>query len=134
MSLSLDTDIAADENLFGKVIANLQGDDIEIDDTDMKITGTIHYVTGYTQYSPGNVEEQSGYYLATHASAEPVPDSITIELLGGVRGHPTTLDSDGISVCRFTNIDTQKIQVVAWRDGASVVKTYDLSGLTLEEP
>ena len=131
ISLSVDADIAADENLLGKVVADLQ-EDVEVDPYAGKITGTLHYVTGYTGWS-GDVSEQSGNYLALHHETIPDADSITVEVLNGTVGHPVTLDSDGLCVYRITNKDTQKIRVIAWKDGVPAIQqTYDLSELELE--
>ena len=131
ISLSVDADISASENLLGKYVTDLQ-EDIEIDSEEGKIEGTLKYVTGYTGFS-GAAAEQSGNYLALHCEALPEADNITVELLGGTVGHPATLDDDGLIVIRITDPETQKICVTAWKDGASVVQTYDLSGLTLED-
>lgn len=112
-------------------MADLQ-EDIEIDPVEGTIEGTLHYVTGYTGWS-GDVSEQSGNYLAIHSECVPEADKITVELVGGTVGHPVELGDDGICVYRITDKDTQKIRVVAWKDDASVVQEFDLSGLTLED-
>lgn len=43
-----------------------------------------------------------------------------------------TLDEDGIWIGRIADKDSQTVKVVASKDGASVTKTYTLSGLTLQ--
>lgn len=123
--------MSASEDLLGKDVTDLQ-EDIEIDPDEGTIEGTLKHVTGYTGFS-GTAAEQSGNYLALHCEALPEADSITVELIGGTVGHPVTLDADGLIVLRITDNETQKIRVTAWKDGASVVQTYDLSGLTLED-
>lgn len=94
------------------------------------ITGTLKYVTGYTGFS-GDVEEQSGNYIALHTESE-AGATITVQVIGG--DHPASaLDSDGISVCRIKNT-SQKIQFVATKEGrGTATKTLSLSGLTLED-
>ena len=126
ITLSVDADISAGTDLLGKSASDLQtGIEIGAD----SITGTLKYVTGYTGFS-GDSSEQSGNYLAFHAEADG-SDSITIELINGTVGHPVTLDSDGLAIVRITNKATQRLRVVAYKDGNTVVKEYDLSGLTL---
>jgi hypothetical protein len=94
------------------------------------ITGTLKYITGWTAFS-GDVEEQSGNYIALHTESEDGA-TITVQVIGG--DHPAaTLDDDGISICRIKNT-SQKIQFVATKEGrGTAVKTLSLSGLTLED-
>ena len=99
---------------------------------DTGITGTLKYVTDYTDFS-GNVEEQSGNYLALHCGTNIEADSITVELINGTVGHPVTLDSDGLIILRISDKDTQSVRVVATKDGEKAVKTYSLTGLTLNQ-
>ena len=94
------------------------------------ITGTLHHVTDYTGFS-SNVEQQSGHYLALHATAEGA-DAITVELVGGVSG-PVTLDEDGIIVLLIADTSTQSVRVVATKGANSEALTYSLTGVTLEE-
>ena len=125
--MSIDADISTSVDLLGKIVTDLQ-ESIVVGDT--AITGTLKHVTGYTGFS-GDVEEQSGNYLAIHCE---VPDAeeatITVEVVGGTSG-PVTLDSDGIIIDRIANT-SQKIRVVASLAGYdSYTRTFDLSGLTL---
>ena len=55
----------------------------------------------------------------------------TVELVGGTNG-PVTLDADKNIVLLIKSNTTQSIKVVSTKDGASVTKTYTLTGLTLE--
>ena len=125
---SLDVTISAvadDVDLLGKDAGDLQ-EDIAI--ANGAVTGTLKYVTGYTGFS-GNVEEQSGNYLAIKVEAN--ADSITVELVGGTVGHPVTLDSDGMIVLRIANTSTQSITVVATKGNVSETHNLSISGLTL---
>lgn len=115
--------------LFGKSVSDLQSDVVI---TSTGISGTLNYVTGYTGFS-GDVSEQKGNYLALHVDTKEPVDSITVELLGGSLGHAVTLDSDRIIVIRITDKDTQKVKVVVNKEGMQQVKTYSLTGLTLNE-
>lgn len=92
------------------------------------VTGTLHYVTGYTQFS-GTEAEQSGNYLALKV------DSTAEELYvkDTAAGEYTELDDSGITVMRITNKNTQKLYVKAVADYLTTEFVYDLSGLTLEE-
>ena len=125
--MSVDADIPASEDLFGKTVSDLQTD-VRIGSN--AITGTLKYVDDYTGFS-SKTEEQSGNYLVIHA-ADPTADSVTVEVVGGTSG-PRTLDSDGLIVLRIANKNTQSIQVKSYKNGAVIAtKNYSLTGLTLE--
>lgn len=125
--MSVDADIPASEDLFGKTVSDLQ-ENVVIGATG--ITGTLKYVDDYTGFS-SKTEEQSGNYLAIHA-ADSNADSVTVEVIGGTAG-PRTLDSDGLIVLRIADKNTQSIQVKSYKDGvAKDTKNYSLTGLTLE--
>ena len=94
------------------------------------ITGTLKYVTGYTEFS-SETSEQSGNYLVLKLAVDPVDAVTTVEVVGGTKG-PVTLDSDMNIVLLIRNKDTQSIKVTVTKGTESVVKTYSLTGLTLE--
>lgn len=119
--LTTDVEIAADEDLFGKVVADLQ-ENIEI--TDSEIKGTLKHVTGYTGFS-SDESMQSGNYLAIHNETNN-DEPIFVELVGGVSG-PRQLDSDGIIILRIAN----KQQIVRVTSG-SAIKEYSLANIILE--
>lgn len=128
--MSVDADIPASVDLFGKRVTDLQSDVVVGANA---ITGTLNMITDYTGFS-SDVELQSGHYIAIH-SAVPLASSATItaEIVGGISG-PVTLDSDGIIVLRVMDNTTQTIRVVASMTGyESVTKSFGLTGLTLEE-
>lgn len=97
---------------------------------DSKITGTLHYVTGYTDFS-SEPTEQSGNYLALKIDTVPDDATTTVEVVGGTKG-PVTLDEDKNIVLLIKNKDSQSIKIRSTKDGMSPIeKTYNLSGLTL---
>ena len=117
--LTVDTNVSASEDLFGKTISDLQtGVTIGEDG----ITGTLKFVDDYTGFS-SDPAMQSGNYLVIHCE---VNDStpITVEVVNGTSG-PRQLDADGIIVLRIADKDTQSVRVVA----GNVTKTYSLTGL-----
>lgn len=127
--MSIDTEIAADEDLFGKVVSDLQNDIVV---GSKSISGTLKYVADYSSaYGTG---EDSGNYLVLHAEVPDTEDvTITAEVVNGAHG-PQTLDSDGICIFRITDKNSQKVRFVANKDGCeSVVKTFTLKGLTLKQ-
>ena len=131
LTLLVDADISAGTDLLGKSVTDLQ-ENIEIGDDG--ITGTLKYVTGYTGFS-GSEELQSGNFIALHFAPDPagtVPDSITVELIGGHSG-PRPLDSDGICVFRIEST-SQKIQAVAdYGALGAIVVELSLEDLTLTQ-
>ena len=54
----------ADQDLLGEKASDLVGDDIKVY-ADGSVTGTFHYVTGFTGFS-SVPEEQVGYYFPFH--------------------------------------------------------------------
>ena len=118
--LTTDINVADDEDLFGKVISDLQ-ENIEIVDDEIK--GTLKYVTGYTGFS-SKVEEQSGNYLVIHNETNG-DEPIFVEIIGGTSG-PRQLDSDGIIVLRIAN-NGQRVRV----SSGSAVKEYSLANINL---
>ena len=125
--MSIDADISASEDLFGKTVNDLQTNVTVGTDA---ITGTLQYVTDYTGFS-SKVEEQSGNYLAIHCAVPEADDAeITVELVGGTSG-PRKLDADGLIVLLIRNTN-QSVKVVTTKAGFdSVTKTFALTGLTL---
>lgn len=96
------------------------------------MTGTSNYVTGYTEYSPGNVDWQEGNFLALHFDA-PGSRSISVQIIEGHQG-PKKLDDDGICVFRVES-NEQYIRAVAdYGDRGTVIKELSLSNLTLATP
>lgn len=94
------------------------------------ISGTLNYVTDYTGFS-GDVALQSGNYLVLKCTTEDPSDTITVELIGGIVGHPVTLDEDRNIVLRITDKDLQSVEVKATNGETSTTTAYALSGLTL---
>lgn len=125
--MSVSSDVGAETNLLGKVVADLQSG---VTVSGSEITGTLLYVTGYTGFS-GDATEQSGNYLALKCTAQS-GDTITVDLVGGSHPGAVTLDDDGIVVLRITNKNTQKVRYVATAaDGTTETREFGLSGLTL---
>lgn len=97
---------------------------------DSEITGTLKYVSGYTDFSD-NPEEQSGNYLALKIEVSGSPKATTtVEVVGGTKGE-VTLDSDGLIVLLIKNKDTQSVRVKTSANDLSATKTYTLTKMTL---
>lgn len=127
--LTVDTNIDASEDLFGKTVGDFQ---TNVTVGSEGIGGTLKFIDDYT--SAGYVgDEASGNYLVVHASVPDVDDvTITAEIIGGNHG-PVTLDSDGILIARIAST-TQKIKFTASKSGyENVSKTFNLSNLELSE-
>ena len=113
--------------MFGKTVNDLQSNVII---GDSEITGTLNYVTGYTDFS-SEPTEQSGNYLALKIDTVPNDATTTVEVVGGTKG-PVTLDEDKNIVLLIKNKDTQKIKITSTKDRLpDIEKTYSLRGLTL---
>lgn len=116
--------VAGNVNEFGKLVSDLQSD---ITMGTNAITGTLHYVTGYTGFS-GNPAEQSGHYIALKATASE-PATITAQVIGGTHG-PVTLDADGEIVCRIAS-NEQSIRFIAQAQEETFTVEYALTDLVL---
>lgn len=119
-NIFLDVNIADDENLFGKVVSDLQENIVIGEDF---ILGDLKKVTDYTGFS-SKVEEQSGNYLALHFTNNG-EDSITVEVVNGFSG-PVQLDPDGLIVLRIAN-NAQRVKVTS----GDTSKEYSLEKLNL---
>ena len=113
--------------VFGKAAGTVQ-DHVVVHDN--FIQGHLNYITGWSAYSPGDVEKQNGNYLVLKFGATEGATT-TVELVGGIDG-PVTLDSDMNAVIRITNHKTQKIKVVTTLNGDSITKVYSLASLTVD--
>lgn len=95
---------------------------------DSEITGTLHYVTGFTNFSSVPTD-QEGHFLALKFS-DTEDATTTVEIVGGTKG-PVTLDSDKNWVGRIESGDTA-IKVVTTKGDVSLTQTYGITSLTLE--
>lgn len=127
--LSIDADIAADENLLGKVVADLQ-EDVEIGE--YGVSGTLKYVTGYTGFS-GDAAEQSGNYLILHFEVESEDDAvIKVGLTKGKTQGLKTLDADGLMIFRLERADQEIIVEASLAGYKTITKHIPIHGLVLE--
>lgn len=126
--------VAGTETKYGKKVSDLQ-DDVVIS-TNRKIDGTLHYVTGYTEFNSSEPTKQEGNYLALDFSdnwlGDTDPTTFTVELKGGKKGPVTLTDGDAFCVFRVTNPNTQSIEVVSTDSTGTTTVKYSLKGLTLE--
>lgn len=114
------------EEVLEKDVSELQSN---INVNDDYITGTLHYVDDFTEFSE-NTKEQHGNYLALKFETE-TGSTTTVELVGGKSG-PVTLDNDKVWVGRITDQDRQTIRVITSKNGSSVTKVYGLQRLVCE--
>lgn len=131
IGLVVDTDIAADTDLLGKVIGDFQ---TGVHIYRNSIEGTLYYVDEYTGFS-GDKTQQQGHYLVLHAyvpgSNYEYADGVRITVTGGTGS--VTLDSDGILIFHFKKDDKNKvITFTASKTGnESYSRSFDLSRLFL---
>lgn len=122
--LTVDFNIAADEDLFGKVVADLQ-ENMAV--ANSAITGTSHYVTEYTGFS-SKTDEQQGNYVALHVSVPGMTigqDGLTVKV------NNSSLDADGLIVLILKN-SNKPIKVVATKGDYSKTIELDRTGIIME--
>jgi hypothetical protein len=106
----------------------LQADDVIVNDKFIK--GTLHYVTGYTNYSQTEAL-QSGNFLALKFDVSD-GSTTTVQLVGGTAEDPVTLDSDKNCVLRIADKNKQKVKVVTTLGDDTITKMFSLAGLVCE--
>lgn len=125
MALTIDVDVAADTDLLGKVIGDLQ-DNIHIYRD--SIEGTLFYVDDYTGFS-GDPKEQVGHFIVLHATV-PGVDGYEISVLSPT-GKTVMLDSDGILILHVWNRHGV-VSFTASKDGEEdYTRAFDLSRMFL---
>ena len=110
--------------ILGKAVSALQ-EDVMVHDKFIK--GTLHYVTGYTQFSETEAE-QSGNFIALKFEVSD-GSTTTVQLTGQ---EAKTLDNNKNCVLRITDKNKQKLKVVTTLGDETITKTFSLAGLTLE--
>lgn len=116
----------AGADAYGKPVSELQ-DDIQIQGD--KITGTLHWVTGYTKFSSDTAQQQ-GNFLATKINAAEGA-TVKFKIVGGTSPEKTLDPSDHQIVWRISATTQKPHLEVTQKEKTSTVE-YDLSGLTLE--
>ena len=112
---------------YGKSISELQTGIVV---SDGAISGTLHYVENYTNFSSAS-DEQEGNYLVVKVEADP-DATVKFHLVGGSKGEITLTPDDRQVVCRIRDKNSQSIRITAEKSGKRNVKNYSLTGLTLE--
>lgn len=93
------------------------------------ISGTLHYVEDYTNFS-SEPSQQSGNYLALKVAA-PDGATTTVEVVGGTKG-PVTLDEDMNIVLLIADEQTQSVKVTVKKGTETESTIYSLKNLVLE--
>ena len=115
------------ETVLGETVSDLQ---TGVNVGASRISGTLHHVTGFTNYS-NKPAEQEGNYIALRVDTDTASDVITAELIGGTGG-VKTLTEDRNVVFRITSPLTQKIRIIASNGTETITKTYSLTNVKLE--
>lgn len=116
-------------NAYGKDVSELQtGVSVGAND----ISGTLHYVTGYTGFHGSDPTEQEGNYLALDFTPSNWDGILTVELVGGTKGPVTLTSSDHFCVFKI-DATTQTIKVEYTDGDDDYTKSYSLTNLVLEE-
>lgn len=98
--------------------------------TDGVASGTLHYISGWTEFS-SKVSEQSGNYIALKVNGVPAGATVQYKLKGSSKA-PVTLDQDRNIVVICTNKPNSVLQFTVTLGEDSVTKEVALSGITFE--
>ena len=121
--MTVDADIPASTDLLGKSVTDLQ-ENVTV--SNGVVSGNLKFVSGYTGFS-GDVEKQSGNYLAIHAEQDG-STSISARFIGDTDA--VTLDSDGLLILRMRDGATG-FELITVADGVTYVNRF-MFNLTLE--
>ena len=120
--------MGSSETAYGKTVSELQSNVVVEGDA---ISGTLHYVTGYTGFDGSDPLEQAGNYLALTFTPTSWDGVMTVELVGGTKGAVTLSEEDDF--CVFKVDSTAQTIKVEYTDGDSEYeKSYSLTSLVLE--
>ena len=110
------------QTLLGKQVSELVGEDLMVK-ADGSVTGTFHYVTGYSEFSslPG---EDSGYYFPFHLTK--TGTKMTFKKNGSPTKQDIAFDPD--IIFRVTKNDTFEVLI----DEKSIV-TFNFTKATFED-
>ena len=114
-------------DLLNKTAPDFQ-QNIEIKDGE--ITGTLHYVTGFSAFG-GPAADHEGHYLALQVADVPAGSTTTVEVIGGLVGHPVIVDpSDYIVLLKVLN-NNIKIKFVTTSGKNVATKLFTVKNLVL---
>ena len=94
---------------------------------DYRISGILKPVTGFEEFNPTDLSEQSGHYLTLTFKSK---EETTIKTKIGVSGKEVEV-TDGFCIYLVKDEMTQQIYVTTEKDGDSKTKAFDLTGLQL---
>ena len=97
--------------------------------SDNVISGTLHYVTGYTGFHGTDPTEQEGTYLALGFEKNGAEGTLSTNLIGGDKGNVAVPWREPICVYKIDDT-SQTIKVSC---GLDYNETFTLTGLVLEE-
>ena len=126
-SVTVDPETDEAGALFGKLASELQ---TNLAITDGVASGTLHYISGWTEFS-SKVSEQSGNYIALKVNGVPADATVKYKLKGSSKA-PVTLDQDRNIVVICTNKPNSVLQFTVTLGEDSVTKEVTLSGITFE--
>ena len=92
-------------------------------------SGTLHYVTGYTEFS-SKTSEQQGNYIALKVT-DVADDAVVTYKKVGSTARPVTLDSDR-NIVIIVNDTNAVLRFTVTKDGESTTKDISLANITLE--
>ena len=116
----------SDTPILGKNVSEFQSN-IQIKNN--KVTGTLNYIEGFTEFNGSDPTEQEGNYLFLNFK-DTVADKIESKLIGGK--HDTYVDctSDKWMLYLISESCTG-VEVKVTKDGMTNIKVFDISDLTL---
>ena len=121
-------------NRYGKAVSTLQENDVIINDK--SISGTLKYVSGWTEAYGSDPVENSGNFLCV--TVETTPSAVvTVATKGGFHDDRVATVEDGFIVTHVKS-NAQKLIITSTLNGGTaneqkIVKEYSLSGLKLNQ-
>lgn len=96
------------------------------------ISGTLKYVTDYTQFSSDPALQQGNYLAVKFEDIDPSATSVKVGIEPGTPAAEIINDPDKNGVFRILNPATNKLVITVTDGEHTEVQKFALSGLTLE--
>lgn len=121
------TPLPSGTQMYGKGVEELQSGVRA--DSEGVLHGTLHFVTGYKDFNPGNPAEQSGNYVAMHIHT-PIPGKVTIK--SSTMEKPKELEEGDRDLVWRVQSKEATLTVTVEGEEESGETIFKASGLTLE--
>lgn len=127
---SLSFDIDPEEDLLGKTVSDLQ-ENIKYNSINGELTGTLHYVTDFTDFSL-DTEKQEGNYLAFRCDISDSSEIVIFEIGENTKESSYGTSENGTYIIRFSE-PIEELFILAITNTDEIVGKYLPINISFEE-